>query len=492
MSNLFSQTVVDQAVYDNVVVQLKEKGVRLPRIAELADPSTIAPAIVSDLQNVDPDAADVRNLFRVHWYNDAERKGFADTPAHLVLPSALTGVRAKIIVAVGARFPMIRAHKVLAAYGCLVPRLVTGQFDPLAQRSVWPSTGNYCRGGVAIATTLGCRSVAVLPELMSSERFRWLEEWVADKRDIVRTPGSESNLKEIYDACRELAEDPQNVIFNQFSEFGNYIIHRAVTGPALEAVFNAVNAEGRLVPRAFVCASGSSGTLAAGDHLKKKLGSAIAVVEALECPTLLRNGYGEHNIQGIGDKHVPLIHNALNSDFVIGVSDQASDHLNLLFNTEEGKAYLAHRKGVDPTLLAQLSALGLSGIANVVAAIKLARHLDLGEDDALVTVATDSAEMYGSQAEKTLKRAYPDGFDAVSAAEVAGRHLFGAATDNLEELDHVGRQRIFNLGYYTWVEQQGVALDDFDRRRDPRFWDGLMDMVPVWDGLIDTLNARLG
>ncbi|MDZ5695694.1 pyridoxal-phosphate dependent enzyme [Chelativorans sp. M5D2P16] len=492
MSNLFSQTVVDQAAYDNVVAQLKDKGVRLPRIAELADPSTIAPEIVSDLHAVDPDAADARNLFRVHWYNDAGRKGFADTPAHLVLPPELTGVRATIIVAVGARFPMIRAHKVLAAYGCLVPRLVTGQFDPFAQRSVWPSTGNYCRGGVAIATTLGCRSVAVLPELMSSERFRWLEEWVADRRDIVRTPGSESNLKEIYDACRELAGDPQNVIFNQFSEFGNYIIHRAVTGPALEAVFNAVNGEGRLVPRAFVCASGSSGTLAAGDHLKKKLGSAVAVVEALECPTLLRNGYGEHNIQGIGDKHVPLIHNALNSDFVIGVSDQASDHLNLLFNTEEGRAYLAHRKGVDAALLRQLSALGLSGIANVVAAIKLARHLDLGEDDALMTVATDSAEMYGSQAEKTLKQDYPEGFDTVSAAEVAGRYLFGAATDNLEELDHVGRQRIFNLGYYTWVEQQGVALDDFDRRRDPRFWDGLMDMVPIWDGLIDALNARLG
>ena len=491
MSNLFSRTVVDQAAYEKVVARLKERKVRLPRIAELADPSTISPDIVAELADLDADAADPRNLFRVHWYNDAKRRGFSGTPAHIVLPPELTGVRAKIVVAVGARFPMIRAHKVLAAYGCLVPRLVTGQFDPLKQRSVWPSTGNYCRGGVAIATILGCRSVAVLPELMSSERFRWLEEWVADKRDIVRTPGSESNLKEIYDACRELEKDPQNVIFNQFSEFGNYIVHRAVTGPALEAVFNAVNSEGNLVPRAFVCASGSSGTLAAGDHLKKRLGSDIAVVEALECPTLLRNGYGEHNIQGIGDKHVPLIHNVMNTDFVIGVSDQVSDHLNLLFNTPEGQGYLEARKGVAPELLQQLSVLGLSGIANVIAAIKLARYLDLGEEDALLTVATDSAEMYGSQAEKTLRADYAGDFDTVAAAEVAGHYLYGAATDNLEELDHIGRQRIFNLGYYTWVEQQGVSIEDFDRRRDPRYWDGLMDMVPVWDALIDKLNARL-
>ena len=93
-----------------------------------------------------------------------------------MLPRELTGVDARIVVALGDRFPMIGAHKVLAAYGCLAPRLVTGQFDPTRQRAVWPSTGNYCRGGVAISRLLGCRGVAVLPEGMSRERFDWLEQ----------------------------------------------------------------------------------------------------------------------------------------------------------------------------------------------------------------------------------------------------------------------------------------------------------------------------
>ena len=165
-------------------------------------------------------------------------------PEHFVLPKALTGVEAKIVVALGNRFPMIDTHKVLAAYGCLIPRLLSGAFDATRHRAVWPSTGNYCRGGVAIATLLGCRSVAVLPEGMSKERFDWLNEWLADPADIYRTPGTESNVKEIYDACHELSQDPENLILNQFAEYGNYIIHRAVTGPALERIFQHVNRDG--------------------------------------------------------------------------------------------------------------------------------------------------------------------------------------------------------------------------------------------------------
>jgi hypothetical protein len=326
---------------------------------------------------------------------------------------------------------------------------------------------------------------------MSVERFNWLEAWTRDPRDIVRTPGSESNLKEIYDACHELARDPQNIIFNQFSEFGNYVTHRAVTGPALEAVFKEVKGGSKLKPRAFVCASGSSGTLAAGDYLKQALGTQIAVVEATECPTLLRSGYGEHNVQGIGDKHIPLIHNVFNTDYVIGVSDRASDHLNVLFNTETGRAFLSRYKGLSQDQLTQLSHLGLSSIANIVAAIKLARYLDLGPDDAIVTIATDGAVMYGSQLEKVLQDSFPNGFDEVAAAELFGRYLGGIATDELLELTRRDRERIFNLGYYTWVEQQGVPLDEFDRRRQQSFWDGLMEMVPIWDKLIEDFNAPI-
>ncbi len=483
--------IIDHNVYQRTLDHIGEAGIRLPRIATLANPAGESD-VPRDLAGIDPDAPDARNLYRVHWYNGDDRKAKTDVPAHLVLESELTGVDAKIIVALGNRFPMIRAHKVLAAYGCLMPRLITGTFDPTRNRAVWPSTGNYCRGGVAISRILGCRSVAVLPEGMSQERFRWLEDWVTDPADIVRTPGTESNVKEIYNACHKLAQDPENVILKQFNEFGNYIIHRAVTGPALERTFAAVKGEGRLRARAFVAASGSAGTLAAGDYLKRALGSQIAVVEALECPTLLYNGYGEHNIQGIGDKHVPFIHNVHNSDFIVGVSDRATDAINLAFNTTAGRTYLAARTGLGQEALAALADLGLSSIANVLGAIKVAKYLDLGPDDALLTVATDGAEMYGTELKKSANEAFGGNFDALGAAEVFGRYLLGAATDHTLELTRNDRERAFNLGYYTWVEQQGVSVEDFDARRDPAFWDRLMELVPVWDGMIDAFNAQAG
>src|SRR5438132_6507817 len=365
---------------------------------------------VADLRYIDPDRPEPANLFRVHWYNDCCRTGFATTPPHLVLPPELTGVRSPIVVALGCFFPMIAAHKVLAAYGCLIPYLVTGRFDPERHKAVWPSTGNYCRGGIAISRILGCRGIAVLPKGMSEERFDWLRAWVSHPEDIVRTPGSESNVKEIYDSCAELACDPANVVLNQFAEFGNYVAHYACTGPALAGVFEALlAARPRLRLAAFVAASGSAGTLAAGDYLKERYGARIVAAEASECPTLLRNGYDEHNIQGIGDKHVPLIHNVMNTDIVVGVSDRSTRALCLLFNSDTGLSYLSDRRHIDPQLLAELKFIGLSGIANLVAAIKTAKRLELGEEDAIVTVATDSASLYNSARRKFLEAHYPDG-----------------------------------------------------------------------------------
>ena len=484
--------IVDQTTYQRCVDHFRQAGIRLPRIAELADPLLLRQRYAEALTGVDPDAPDPMNLFRVHWHNAGNRREIVDVPEHLVLPSELTGVDARIVVALGNRFPMIRAHKVLAAYGCLVPRLISGAFDLTRQRAVWPSTGNYCRGGVAISRILGCRGVAVLPEGMSQERFNWLEKWVGDPQDIIRTPGSESNVKEIYDACNLLAQDPSNVILNQFNEFGNYLVHRSVTGPAFKRIFDALNDSGDLRAAAFVSASGSAGTLAAGDYLKQQLGTRICAVEALECPTLLYNGYGEHNIQGIGDKHVPFIHNVFNTDFVAAVSDAASDSLSLLFNSEVGQEYLEQRRAVPRALIERLPDLGFSSIANVIAAIKLAKYLGLGTRDLVLTVATDGAELYRSEMSKVEQRRFQGRLDQISAAEAFGQHLMGAATDHLLELDRRGRERIFNLGYYTWVEQQGTSLDDFDSRRDPGFWDGLTDYLPVWDAMIDQFNQASG
>jgi cysteine synthase len=485
--------IVDGDVYERTVRRFREARVLLPTFAELAEPKRIPDAIRGALASVKPDEAHPLNLFRVHWYNSAERSALDAVPAHVVLGKEITGVEAKIVVALGARFPMIRAHKVLAAYGCLAPRVVTGQFDPTSHRAVWPSTGNYCRGGVAISRLMGCRGVAVLPEGMSRERFAWLDDWVSDPADVIATPGSESNVKEIYDKCAELSADPANVIFNQFAEFGNYLVHYQCTGAALGDVFRHLqDNDGGLRLRAFVSASGSAGTLGTGDRLKDDYGARIVAVEALECPTMLYNGFGEHNIQGIGDKHIPLIHNVYNTDFVTAVSDQATDHLALVFSSPAGLAYLAERRNVPEAVLGVLGSFGLSSICNVVAAVKTAKYLDLGPSDVVATVATDGAEMYGSERAKITARDFPGGFDSVAAGEAFGRWMLAAGTDHLLETTKRDRERIFNLGYFTWVEQQGLSIEDFVARRDASFWSALRGKLPVWDEMIKEFNARSG
>src|SRR5262249_37070309 len=176
--------VQDASVRRRAIARLKEKGVRLPTFAELAEPRRAPQEVVGELFGVGADDPDPRNLYRVHWYNDLARNGRVLTPVHVELPEALTGVKARIVVALGALFPLIRAHKVLTAYACLAPRLVAGLFDPSWQRALWPSTGNYCRGGVAISRILGCRSLALLPGGMSQERFDWLGRWVGAPEDI--------------------------------------------------------------------------------------------------------------------------------------------------------------------------------------------------------------------------------------------------------------------------------------------------------------------
>ena len=485
-----ANTVVDEKALANSVKRFAEQKIVLPTFAQLANPSTIPASITA---GVHKDAPDARNLFRVHWYNDMDGNR-VDVPNYVVLPQALTGVESPIVVAFGDRFPMITAHKVLAAFSCFVPRVITGQFDPTRHRAVWPSTGNYARGGIAISRILGSRGVAVLPAGMSQERFDWLDKWVADPADIVRTPGTESNVKEIYDACNEMAKDPENFILNQFCEFGNHVGHYAVTGTALAHIYehyreNSANKNLRLA--AFTSATGSAGTIAAGDKLKDVYGTKVVAVEALECPTMLENGFGEHNIQGIGDKHVPLIQNVMNTDVVVAVTDRATDELDVMFNTPAGKEYMATRLGLSADLIDALEHFGFSAICNVIAAIKTAKLLNYGPDDVLITIATDGGALYPSERVKTLARRFNNDFTAVDAAEVFGEHMGAIGTDSMIDCTERDRNRIFNLGYYTWVEQQGTPLDVFEARRSQSFWRHIRTYQPVWDNLITEFNSRV-
>ena len=482
--------VVDEDALANSVQRFAEQRISLPTFAELADPSTFD---ASRTAGVDKNAPDPANLWRVHWYNDIAGDR-VEVPDYVVLPTSLTGVASPIVVAFGDRFPMVTAHKVLAAYACLAPRIVCGQFDPTRHRAIWPSTGNYARGGIAISRIMASRGVAILPEGMSQERFDWLDEWCANpSEDVIKTVGTESNVKEIYDACNRLAQDPGNFVLNQFCEFGNHLAHYEITGRAFAHMFEHAKAasgrDWRLA--AFVSATGSAGTIAAGDRLKDLYGTKITAVEALECPTLLENGYGDHNIQGIGDKHVPLIHNVMNTDVVVGVSDRATDQLQVMFNSDDGLGYLADRRLVPQSVLATLRHFGLSSVCNVLAAITTAKVLGLGPDDAIVTVATDGAAMYPSEHDKILARDFGGGFTNLDAAAVWGEHLANVPTAHAIELTERDRNRIFNLGYYTWVEQQGTPFELFEARRGQDFWRGLRPYLGIWDEMITAFNGRV-
>ncbi|MGD2185681.1 MAG: pyridoxal-phosphate dependent enzyme [Desulfobacterales bacterium] len=480
-------TIVPEGL-ERAVKRAREKSIIIPTFKQQNDPARIPDAIASRLKNIGLWDIDPLNLFRITWHNEpvAHGGGFGDVN-FIEFPKTLTGVEARIAAIVGKWFPT-GAHKVGAAFGCLVPRLVTGQFDPTTQKAVWPSTGNYCRGGAYDSTLLGCESIAILPEGMSRERFDWL---TSVSGEIIKTPGSESNVKEIFDKCWELRESGQSLmIFNQFDEFGNYLWHHEVTGPAILEVLERIMGPADKF-RGFVSATGSAGTIAGGDFLKKQFPmSKIVASEALQCPTLLRNGFGEHRIEGIGDKHVPWIHNIKNLDMVVAVDDETPISLMRLFNEPAGKKYLA-AKGVPASLLNMLDLLGISCIGNLVTAIKFARYYELGEHDVVMTVLTDSMEMYASRLQE-LNQEHGE-FTESDAAAVYAQHLQGLAIDNMEELTYYGRKRIHNLKYYTWVEQQGKTYEEIQKQwDDDQYWESIPACAEQIDALIEEFNAKTG
>ena len=479
---------VDEATIEAVVAQTRDRGVRVPTLAQMRDPGLIPSDVREGLEDIGLWDLHPLNLFRITWHNQPVSRGGGFGGVNYVeWPSELTGVDARIVSLIGKWFPT-GAHKVGAAFGCLVPRLVTGQFDPGSQKAVWPSTGNYCRGGAYDSNLLGCESIAILPEGMSRERFEWLRTVAGE---IIKTPGSESNVKEIFDKCKELAASGEDlVIFNQFDEFGNYLWHGSVTGPAVEEVLAEVMGEGDRY-RGFAVTTGSAGTIAAGDYLKQRFpGSVIAGGEAIQCPTMLLNGFGEHRIEGIGDKHIPWVHNVKNTDFAIGLDDEAAVSLTRLFNEAPGQDYLVSR-GVDPDVLESLPLLGISGAANLLSAIKLAKYYEMTGRDIVVTIATDSMDMYRSRLhELSEDRGTFTTHDAVAAYH---RHLLGTSTEHVHELGYYDRKRIHNLKYYTWVEQQGKTYEEIQAQwYDDDYWTGIQALADPIDQLIAEFNSLTG
>jgi len=473
---------INKEVRARTVERCRERHVTIPTFKELANPETVSDGIKARLPKIGLWDIDPLNLFRITWKNDLETGLFGNVN-YFEAPGEITGVKARIIGLVGKFFPT-GAHKVGAAFGCLVPRLVSGMFDPTTNKAVWPSTGNYCRGGAFDAALLGCPSIAILPEEMSPERFEWLREIGAE---VIATPGCESNVKEIYDKCWELREDPLNIIFNQFDEFGNPIFHYNVTAPALEEVFNAVKTpDSRLA--AYVSATGSAGTIAAGDYLKKHHSSLLTVAsEAQQCPTLMLNGFGGHRIEGIGDKHVPWVHNARSTDAVAAIDDEDCYRVMRLFNEEAGRAYLV-RNGVNENAAANLSLLGISGIGNLLSAIKTAKYFEMNENDVIFTIFTDSMEMYSSR----LAEAGETGgaYDESKAASDHAACVLRQGIDWFRELGYYDRKAIHNLKYFTWVEQQGKTVAELNAQWSPDYWQELFEgEIEYWDELIEEFNA---
>ncbi|MBN2780827.1 MAG: pyridoxal-phosphate dependent enzyme [Candidatus Marinimicrobia bacterium] len=477
-----------EAQLKKTVRRCKERNIVLPTFAQMKNPELIPDKYKKELRSIGLWDIHPRNLFRITWKNEptAQGGGFG-APNFMEIPSEITGVKARIFALVGKWFPT-GAHKVGATYGCIVPRLITGQFDPTTQKAVWPSTGNYCRGGAYNSALLACESIAILPEEMSQERFEWLSRVAGE---VIPTPGCESNVKEIFDKCWELRNTRGDdiMIFNQFDEPGNHLWHYEVTGNAMLEVLNGIMKQGDNVA-GIVLSSGSAGTLGCGDFLKEKFPAMkVAAAEALQCPTLLNNGFGGHRIEGIGDKHVPWIHNARETDMVIAVDDEATIRMMRLLNEPAGHDYL-RGCGVSDAVIRQLDLLGISSIGNLIAAIKFAKYYELGENDIVTTVFTDSMELYSSRL-RDLREKY-----GAYTRENAVRDyemVANTAIDNMLELDYYARKRIHNLKYYTWIEQQGKDLKELNAQwyDHKEYWGSIHAMTSRIDELINAFNEKV-
>jgi cysteine synthase A len=458
---------------------MKVRRVYGPTFEEMLHPERIPGETRAQALEGMVDLLDPVNLFNITWKDAGGRVRY------VVLDKALTGVEANIVLLYGAEFPT-GSHKVGAAYAVAMEGQLAGDTEPEKDTLVWPSTGNYGIGGAWVGPRLGYKSVVILPERVSRERFERIASYGAR---YIKTPGRESSVKEVFDACSELAKtDPDFRVLNQFQAFPNYRFHYAVTGGSIiEAVRElavggggaAGIGNGRVA--AFVSAMGSGGTIAAGDKLKQVFGECRVVgLEPIQCPTLFLNGHGDHDIQGIGDKHVTWIHNTLNTDLLMCLDDVSCKQGLQLLTDPAGQEYLASAAGVAAASLGSLAGvIGISAVCNILGAIKTAKFYGFGPDDNVVTIATDSFDRYGSVVAGVAERWGK--LDRARAAAYFARIFEGAGLDWIQEGDRLNRMRWHNLKYFWWVEQHGKTKAELDAMLSPDFWAAEQAKVAEFD-----------
>jgi cysteine synthase len=432
---------------------------------------TYAEMLHPELLRIGADELDPVNLFNITW------RGPDRQICHIVLPRELTGVQANIIVLVGRNFPS-GSHKVGPAYTTLMEGELACEISPEVHTVIAPSTGNFGIGAAYVAHLKGYPATVIMPEGMSKERYARIRQYGGE---LDLTPGSESDVILVLERTEHYKKDPKNKVLAQFELLPNYRFHRYVTGrSALEAAGSYGN--GRVA--AFVSAPGSAGTLAAGDEIKAKFPeSVICALEPMECSTLFDNGRGTHRIEGIGDKMVTLIHNVLTTDFVSLIHDD--DCVIGLELLERRLPLVESLLGVPAGRLSSLEGLfGISGICNVLGAIRLAHHLNLGPEDNVVTIATDGFDRYPSVLADLAERRGP-----MDTAKLSGwfESVFrgGSEVDILDVRPLAEKERLFAYKEEVW-SAFGYSHAYLEQMKSQSFWEGQFAQI---EGIDQALTA---
>lgn len=446
-----------------------------PTYQEMLNPDRLPKVVRNRARAAAKNELDPANLFNITWRDST------GGIRHVLLSKQLTGVEANILVMIGCGFPS-GSHKVGPAYATLMEGELAGEIHAGENTIIGPSTGNFGIGVAYISKLKGYPAIVIMPEQMSKERYERIRKY-GGQLDL--TPGSESDVILVLERTEFYKKDPKHRVLAQFELLPNYRFHRYVTGQSALEMASAYG-NGRIA--AFVSAPGSAGTLAAGDEIKGHFSEAvISAVEPHECSTLFNNGRGSHRIEGIGDKMVTLIHNVLSTDYVQRVHDD--DCVAGLELVEQHSPALEKMVRLNPGALASLQGnFGISGICNILGAMRLAKYLKLRKGDNVVTVATDGGDRYPSVIEELKKRRPMRGdFEVKSRFESIYRG--GEVADILDVRAPVQKERLFRQKEEVWT-RFGYSLEYLDEMKSQSFWDAEYVKIRAVDELLCRLRCE--